>query len=99
MNNPTSIFGKTVSRTKRCVCVSALVLLFLAVGVDSKSSREAGAQGSFPTGATDTSTSEVEVVPPEIISPTTATPSPEPNADGWNEEKVPVTLVARHKTH
>jgi hypothetical protein len=37
-----------VTTTRRCVCVLALVLLFLAVGVGSLPSREAGAQESLP---------------------------------------------------
>jgi hypothetical protein len=99
MNNLTSILGKIVNITKRGVCVMALVLLFLAVGVDSKPSLEARTQESPPMGDTDTNTAEVEVAPAEIIAPATATLSPEPNADWWNKEKVTVTLVARMKAH
>jgi hypothetical protein len=99
MNNPTSILRRIVNITERCVCVSALVLMFLAVGVDSKSSREVRAQESPPIDTTDTSTAEMKVALTETISPSTATLSPEPNADGWNKDKVPVTLVARMKAH
>ena len=52
MNNSTSILGETVEITKRCVCVLALVLVFLAVGVVGVPSREARAQESCPMGAT-----------------------------------------------
>jgi hypothetical protein len=99
MSNPTSVLGKTVNVVRRCVCVLALTLVFLAAGVDSKPSREVRGQESTPAGATDTTTVGVEVTPTEIIPPATATLSPKPNADGRNEERVPVTLVARMKAH
>ena len=98
MNNPTSILGRTVNRTKRWVCVLALVLVFLAVGVGGLPSREARALEPPLMAATDTSTAEVEVAPTETIAPT-ATVSPEPNADGWNNDKATVTIRARFKTH
>ena len=99
MNNPTSIPGRTVKVMKRWVCVMALVLLFLAVGVGGVPSHEARAQGSPSMDATDTSTAEVEVAPTETIVPTTATVSPGPVADGWNKDIATVTLRARYKTH
>ena len=46
-------------------------------------------------GATDTSTAMVKVKPTETISPsTTATLSPEPNANGWNNTALTVNLRA-----
>jgi hypothetical protein len=61
LNTPTSIleqaqrrigaagkWGAMVTTTRRCVCVLALVLLFLAVGVSSVPSHEARAQKSLP---------------------------------------------------
>ncbi len=99
MNNLTSILGKIVNITKRGVCVMALVLLFLAVGVGGVPSRETRAQESPPMDAIDTSMAEVEVVPTGTIVPTTATVSPGPSADGWNKDMATVTLRARYKTH
>jgi len=112
MNNPTSILGKTVNITERCVCVLALVLLFLAVGVGGMPSRDARTQESSPLGPVlfnngltpqtmadlDTSTAEVNVAPTETLAPT-ATLSPQLSADGWNKDKVTVILIARMKTH
>jgi hypothetical protein len=99
MNNPTSIPGRTVKVMKRCVCVLALVLLFLAVGIDSFPSHGARAQGSPSMDATDTSTAEVEVAPTESIAPTAATVSPDPSANGWNKDMATVTFRARYKAH
>ena len=99
MNNPTSTLGRTVKVMKRWVCATALVLLFLAVGVGGVPSHEARAQGSPSMDATDTSTAEVEVAPTATIAPITATVSPEPNADGWNKGMATVTLSARFKAH
>jgi hypothetical protein len=99
MNNPTSIPGRTVKVMKRWVCVMALVLLFLAVGVGGVPSHEARAQGSPSMDATDTSTAEVEVAPTESIAPTAATVSPDPSANGWNKDMTTVTLRARYKAH
>jgi hypothetical protein len=99
MNNPTSTLGRTVKVMKRWVCVTALVLLFLAVGVGGVSSHEARAQGSPSMDATDCNTAEVEVAPTETIVPTTATVSPDPSADGWNKDMATVTSRARYKTH
>ena len=99
MNNPTSTLGRTVKVMKRLVCMMALVLLFLAVGVGGVPSRETRAQESPLMDAIDTSTAEVEVVPTETIVPTTATVSPDPSADGWNKDMATVTSRARYKTH
>ena len=99
MNNPTSTLGRTVKVMKRWVCVTALVLLFLAVGVGGVPSHEARAQGSPSMDATDCNTAEVEVAPTETIVPTTATVSPDPSADGWNKDMATVTSRARYKTH
>jgi hypothetical protein len=99
MNNPTSIPGRTVKVMKRWVCVMALVLLFLAVGVGGVPSHEARAQGSPSMDATDTSTAEVEVAPTESIAPTAATVSPDPSANGWNKDMATVTFRARYKAH
>ena len=97
MNDPTSILGKTVSTTKRCACVLALVLVLSAAGVGGVPSREASAQESPLMGATDTSTVEGEGMPAETIAPTTATVLQEPYADGWNDDKAQVTIEARFK--
>ena len=99
MNTTTSILGETVSRTKRWVCVLALVLVFLAVGIGGVPSREARAQESPPMDATDTTTAEVEVAPTETIVPNTVTVSPDPRADGRNKDMATVTIQARYKTH
>ena len=99
MNNPTSTLGKIVNTTKRCVCVLALVLVFLAAGVGGMPSREARAHELPPVDAAVTSTAEVEVAPTELIVPTAATVSPEPNAAGWTSDKATATLQARFKTH
>ena len=99
MNNPTSTLGKIVNTTKRCVCVLALVLVFLAVGVGGAPSREARAQESLPMDATYTSAAGVEVVPTETIAPTTVTVSPDPSANRWNKDSAMVTLSARFKAH
>ncbi len=95
MNNPTSIVGETANPRKRRVCVLALVLVILAAGVGGVPSSEVRAQGLPPMDATDTSTAEVEVAPTEPIAPTTATVSPEANADRWST----VTTRARYKAH
>jgi hypothetical protein len=107
MNNPTSILGKTVNITIRCVCVSALVLLFLAVGVSGMPGRDARTQESPPMDSVlvnngpalhtmadpDTSTAEVK-------GATTETPATHsPSADRWNKDEVRVILIARFKTH
>jgi disulfide bond formation protein DsbB len=95
MNNPTSILGETANPRKRRVCVLALVLMILAAGVGGVPSSAALAQESPPMDATDANTAEVEAAPTETIAPTTATVSPEPNADRWST----VTMRARYKTH
>jgi hypothetical protein len=99
MNNPTSILGRTVKVMKRCVCMLALVLVVMAVGVGGVPSHGARAQGSPSMDATDTSTAGVEVAPTESIAPTTATVSPDPSADGWNKDMATVTIRARYKAH
>ena len=112
MDNPTSIVGKTVKITLRCVCVSALVLLFLAVGVDGTPSRDARTQEFPPVDSVlfsnglalqtmadpDTSAAEVKVAPTQTLAPT-APHSSELGADRRNKDKVRVILIARFKTH
>ena len=99
MNDPTSILGKTVSTTKRCACVLALVLVLSAAGVGGVPSREASAQESPLMGATDTSTVDGEGMPAETIAPTTATVPPESHTNGWNDDSATVTIAARFKIH
>ncbi len=99
MNNPTSILGATTNLTKRCVCVLALVLVFLAAGVGGVPSSKVLAQEPSLMDTTDTNTAEVEGAPTESIAPTAATVSPGPSADGWNKDMATVTLRARYKTH
>ena len=99
MNNPTLILERTVKVMKRCVCVLALVLVFMAIGVGDVPSHEARAQGFPFIDATDSSTAEVEVAPTESIAPTAATVSPDPSADGWNKDMATVTIQARYKAH
>ncbi len=99
MNNPTSIPGRTAKPMKRRVCVLAVVLVFLAVGVGGVPSREARAQGSPPMDTTDTSTAEVQIAPTGSIASTATTVSPEPSADGWNKDMATVTIQARYKAH
>jgi hypothetical protein len=41
-------WGAMLATTRRCVCVLALMIMFLAVGVGSVPSREAGALRSLP---------------------------------------------------
>jgi len=68
---------------RRGVCVLALGLLFLTVGVGGRSDRDFGA-------------AQAEVAPTEI---TTATLSRDPKPDGWNKDMSQVTLSARFKAH
>ena len=79
-------YNETVNTAKRRVCVLALVLLFLALGVGGLPSREP-------------STAEVRVTPTGTIAPATATLSPEPNAGGWAKDEATGTLAARFKVH
>jgi len=111
MSHPTTILEKTVNIAIRCVCVSTLILLFLAVGVGDMTSRDARTQESPPMDSVlfnnglalqtmtspDTSTAEVKVAPTETLAPTT-TPSPELSTDRSNKDKVRMTLI-RFKTH
>ena len=97
MNNPTSIPGRTAKLMKRRVCVLALVLVFMALGVGGVPSSEALAQGSLSMDSTGASV--VEVARTETIVLTAASVSPEPSADGWNNDKTTVTIAARMKTH
>jgi hypothetical protein len=78
--------GEIVTTTRRGVYVLVLVALFLTVEVEGKPGR-------------DTSTAEVRLPPTGNIAPTTATLSPEPNAEGRNKDVAKVTLVARYKVH
>jgi hypothetical protein len=100
MNNPTSIgeqakrrigaAGKGGAMVRRVsgkiMCVLALVLLSLTVGAGVRSDR-------------DISTAEARFAPTGIVAPTTATLSPDPNADGGNENVAQVTSRARFKAH
>jgi hypothetical protein len=92
MNTPTSIgaagmSGGMVRRVSRKImCVLALVLLFLTVGVGVRSNH-------------DISTAEARFAPSGIVAPTTATLSPDPNSDGGNEDVALVTSRARFKAH
>jgi len=65
------------------VCVLALILLFLTVGV----------------GVRSISAAEARFAPTGIVAPNTATLSPDPNSDGGNEDVALVTLRARFKAH
>jgi hypothetical protein len=71
---------------RRGACVSALVLLFSTAGVGGKSDLDASTAGS-------------RVVPTGTIAPATAAPSPEPSAQGWNDDMAMVTSLARFKAH
>jgi hypothetical protein len=100
MNNPTSSLeraqrrigaaGTGVGMMRRVrgeiVCVLALILLFLTVGVGAGSNR-------------DISTQEATVAPTGIVAPTTATLSADPNSDEGNEDVAQVTSRARFKAH
>ncbi len=99
MNNPTSILGRTVKVMKRCVCVLALVLVFMAVGVGGVPSHGARAEGSPSMDATDISTAGMEVAPTASTAPTTARVSPDPSTDGRNKDMATVTIQARYKAH
>ena len=78
--------SESVNSIKRGACVLALVLLFSTVGVGGKSDPDA-------------STAGLRVVPIGTIAPATAAPSPEPSADGRNDDTVTVTPFARFKAH
>ena len=93
MNNPTSILEQAQRRIGAAgmmgrvrgaiVCVLALILLFLTVGV----------------GVRSISAAEARFAPTGIVAPNTATLSPDPNSDGGNEDVALVTLRARFKAH
>ena len=93
MNNPTSSLEQAQRRIGAAgmmgrvrgaiVCVLALILLFLTVGV----------------GVRSISAAEARFAPTGIVAPTTATLSPDPNSDGGNEDVALVTLRARFKAH
>jgi hypothetical protein len=68
------------------VCVLALILLFLTVGV--------GVRSKY-----DVSTAEARFALTGIVAPTTATLSPDPNSDGSNEDVAQVISRARFKAH
>jgi hypothetical protein len=68
------------------VCVLALILLFLTVGVGVRS-------------YSDINTAEARVAPTGIVAPTIATLSPDTNAYGGNEDVAQVTSRARFKVH
>ena len=96
MNNPTSSLEQAQRRIGAAgmmgrvrvgiVCVLALILLFLTVGVGVRSNR-------------DISAAEARFAPTGIVAPNTATLSPDPNSDGGNEDVAQVTLRARFKAH
>lgn len=96
MNNPTSSLEQAQRRIGAAgmmgrvrgaiVCVLALILLFLTVGVGVTSNR-------------DISAAEARFAPTGIVAPITATLSRDPNPGGWNEDMARVTLSARFKTH
>jgi hypothetical protein len=96
MNNPTSSLEQAQRRIAAAgmmgrvrgaiVCVLALILLFLTVGVGVRSNR-------------DISAAEARFAPTGIVAPNTATLSPDPNSDGGNEDVAQVTLRARFKAH
>ena len=93
MNNPTSSLEQAQRRIGTAgmmgrvrgaiVCVLALILLFLTVGV----------------GVRSISAAEARFAPTGIVAPNTATLSRDPNPDGWNEDMARVALSARFKTH
>lgn len=94
MNNPTSSLEQAQRRIGTAgmmgrvrgaiVCVLALILLFLTVGV----------------GVRSISAAEARFAPTGIVAPNTATLSPDPNSDGGNEDVAQVTLLrARFKAH
>ena len=94
MNNPTPILEQAKRRIGTAgmmgrvrgaiVCVLALILLFLTVGV----------------GVRSISAAEARFAPTGIVAPNTATLSPDPNSDGGNEDVAQVTLLrARFKAH
>jgi hypothetical protein len=93
MNNPTSSLEQAQQRIGAAgmmgrvrgaiVCVLALILLFLTVGV----------------GVRSISAAEARFAPTGIVAPNTATLSPDPNSDGGNEDVALVTLRARFKAH
>jgi hypothetical protein len=93
MNNPTSSLEQAQRRIGAAgmmgrvrgaiVCVLALILLFLTVGV----------------GVRSISAAEARFAPTGIVAPNTATLSPDPNSDGGNEDLAQVTLRARFKAH
>jgi hypothetical protein len=93
MNNPTSSLEQAQQRIGAAgmmgrvrgaiVCVLALILLFLTVGV----------------GVRSISAAEARFAPTGIVAPNTATLSPDPNSDGGNEDVAQVTLRARFKAH
>jgi hypothetical protein len=93
MNNPTSSLEQAQRRIGAAgmmgrvrgaiVCVLALILLFLTVGV----------------GVRSISAAEARFAPTGIVAPNTATLSPDPNSDGGNEDVALVTLRARFKAH
>jgi hypothetical protein len=96
MNNPTSRLEQAQRRIGAAgmmgrvrgaiVCVLALILLFLTVGVGVRSNR-------------DISAAVARFAPTGIVAPNTATLSPDPNSDGGNEDVAQVTLRARFKAH
>ena len=100
MNNPTSsleqaqrrigtagMSGGMMRRVRgEIVCVSALILLFLTVGVGVRSN-------------CDISAAEARVAPTGIVAPTTATLSPDSNSYGGNEDVAQVTSRARFNAH
>jgi hypothetical protein len=93
MNNPTSSLEQAQRRIGAAgmmgrvrgaiVCVLALILLFLTVGV----------------GVRSISAAEARFAPTGIVAPNSATLSPDPNSDGGNEDVALVTLRARFKAH
>jgi hypothetical protein len=93
MNNPTSSLEQAQRRIGAAgmmgrvrgaiVCVLALILLFLTVGV----------------GVRSISAAEARFAPTGIVAPNSATLSPDPNSDGGNEDMALVTLRARFKAH
>ncbi len=98
MNDPTSILeqdrrridaagkrGAIFTTTRRSACVLILAILFLAVGVGGRTGRDAHA-------------AEVRVPPTGNIA-STATLSPEQDADGSNKDVAQVTSLARFKAH
>ena len=68
------------------MCVLALILLFLTVGVGVRS-------------YSDINTAEAGVAPTGIVAPTIATLSPDTNSYGGNEDVAQVTSRARFKAH